>query len=201
MCGSCYAFTAAAAVESAMFINSSFINMVEVSEQAIIDCSWRFGKNSNNGCDGGNLVTTLSWIKSKGIPYKYQYGRYLAMEGLCHAYNLTKLAHVKDYCKVQNNTNTIKKILRKRGPLLVAISTSPKTFAFYSRGIYYDKNCNTTVPNHAMLLVGYGQRKGRSYWILKNSYGKHWGEKGYIKMAMINDKSGVLNYVYSLKVA
>ena len=38
--------------------------------------------------------------------------------------------------------------------------------------------------NHAVLVVGYGTTlSGEDYWLVKNSYGVFWGDKGFVKLA------------------
>ena len=59
----------------------------------------------------------------------------------------------------------------------------------YSSGIYYDADCTWSSANyagfHAVVVVGYGTDPtlGGDYWIVRNSWGTGWGDKGYIKFA------------------
>lgn len=44
--------------------------------------------------------------------------------------------------------------------------------------------------NHAVLAVGYGVENGVPYWLIKNSWGADWGDKGYFKMEMGKNMCG-----------
>ena len=47
--------------------------------------------------------------------------------------------------------------------------------------------------DHAVLAIGYGEEKGIPYWIIKNSWGILWGDRGFMKISMKKDFCGVLN--------
>jgi C1A family cysteine protease len=45
--------------------------------------------------------------------------------------------------------------------------------------------CSTNI-NHGVTAVGYT----KTYWIVKNSWGTGWGQKGYVWMARTGDGPG-----------
>ena len=75
-------------------------------------------------------------------------------------------------------------------PIAVGIYATSDGFLNYHRGIFNPYYCDTE-NNHAVNLVGYGTEDGQDYFILRNSWGASWGDKGYMKIADIGDGSGV----------
>jgi C1A family cysteine protease len=58
-CGSCYAFSAVAAIETAYAIKTG--NLKQFSEQQLVDCSKHF---DNDGCDGGWMSNAFNYLQT-----------------------------------------------------------------------------------------------------------------------------------------
>lgn len=182
-CGSCWAFSAVGALEgqekSRGFVNGS---LIDLSVQNILDCD-----HVDSGCEGGWMDTAIDTVSSEhGIDDEKSYP-YKAYKDKCKFNKnksvMTALASAR---LPEGDERTLKEVVAKFGPVAVAIDASNQEFQYYESGVHYSETCHSTKEdlNHGVLVVGYGtDPKLGDYWIVKNSWGLSYGDKGYIKMA------------------
>lgn len=195
VCGSCWSFGAAQAVEAAIFIQQG--KLVVLSEQALVDCSWPQG---NNGCDGGLDYQAYQWMMTAGgIPTEQDYS-YLMSDSNClidsfGSSDIPAAARVTAYINVTSfDEAALMDAVATRGPISISIDASLDSFSFYHSGVFSDPACKNGLNDldHTVLLVGYGTDvDGTDYWIVKNSWSTHWGNEGYVWIARNGNLCGV----------
>ncbi|XP_017835636.1 cathepsin L1 [Drosophila busckii] len=178
-CGSCWAFSAMGALEAAWHQKTK--KLVALSEQNLVDCSRE--QYGNYGCRGGWPEAALKYvIANKGINSQKTYP-YTAKQGKCQYKPKAVAARVKRVVKVASRNELALRRAAALRPISVAIAVTAY-FQSYKSGVLNDPKCSYVSVNHAVLVVGYGKAaKGGDYWLVKNSWGKRWGEAGYIRMS------------------
>lgn len=116
---------------------------------------------------------------------------YEGRDGQCRFNAQTIAASIKDYSDVQaGNETALTYIIATVGPIPVAIDASRSSFQFYTSGVYYDPDCSSTQVDHLVLIIGYGfTPKAQQFYVVKNSWGAEWGEKGYVRMSRYRDNN------------
>uniref|UniRef100_UPI00398EDD42 cathepsin L-like isoform X1 n=2 Tax=Pristiophorus japonicus TaxID=55135 RepID=UPI00398EDD42 len=174
-CGSCWAFGAVANIESMWYIRHK--KLVVLSEQELLDCdTW------DHGCGGGYPYNAFNAIQKLGGMMCQRSYRYVAAKRRCQFQRTRVIAKISTYRNIRPHECEMKAWVSQVGPITITMNAS--VLKGYHYGIIrpHAATCSCRRLNHVALIVGYGVEKRNPYWIIKNSWGRRWGEKGYFRM-------------------
>jgi len=147
----------------------------------------------DSGCGGGSMDNGFTFAKKHGLAlestYKYTSGS--GKTGKCKKAAEKKAAphsYVASFHDVTPNSEAALKTAVALGPVSVAIEADKQAFQFYKSGVIKSSSGCGTKLDHGVLAVGYGtsgpddSNAGVMYWKVKNSWGKTWGNNGYVML-------------------
>merc|ERR1712019_228671 len=93
---------------------------------------------------------------------------------------------VTGYTDVGSSSSALMSAINSR-PVSVAVQADQSAFQRYSGGIV-TSGCGTQL-DHGVLAAGYDSSQG--YYLVKNSWGKSWGDAGYLKICTSGNLCGI----------
>jgi hypothetical protein len=174
-CGSCWAFSATEQIESDYILATG--NTEVLAPQQITSCD-----KTSFGCNGGFTESAYNYVKNAGgietdASYPYTSGT-AGITGSCKSSSSKFVVGITGYKTVSSSArgeSDMASYVASTGPLSVCVDA--ESWSSYTGGVM--KICGNSV-DHCVQAVGLNTEASTPYWIVRNSWGVTWGEKGYI---------------------
>ena len=195
MCGSCWAFSLTATHRDGHALAGN--DPGRLSQEWLVDNSTEAA-----GCKGGYFDSANDFVEPGGQPLwsacPYQQGSGKCSATLPLATYITGW-HMLGEKDKSPTTQEIEAYMTSSGkPISIGVAAAAGSWESYSSGVY--NACTSGDLDHMINIVGWDNEgatfdetgnlpPGKGIWILRNSWGKFWGENGYMRTKM-TDASG-----------
>ena len=193
-CGSCWAQAAASSLSDRIKIaRSGQWPEINIAPQVLISCEM-----DDDGCHGGYALNAYKYMAENEITDEtcsnyfargHDNGQVCSAMIQCRNCNPGEACFVPDqyrvyqvdqYGEVPQGEEAMKQEIYQRGPIACGVAV-PQSLDDYTGGIYCDDTGDKEIV-HDISVVGYGEEDGQKYWLVRNSWGTHWGEEGFFRV-------------------
>jgi C1A family cysteine protease len=189
-CGNCFAYSSATAIEYWYArLKKSKSPPPNFSTEEFTDCT-SVNDEPNGGCDGGLMEYIFDYGKKFALSLESEYNDVRCKKPLGHSHLHVLSYDVQESERNQNVEQHIPTLLEKYGPITVGIDTDNDYIDSYRTGVFDEKLCGTDI-DHAVAIVGFTDE----YYIVKNSWGRDWGENGFFNLKRGVNACGLDEYV------
>jgi len=189
-CGSCWAFSATEAIESAWILSGKgTLNNTDLAPQQIVDCDINGG---DEGCNGGFTPGAYQYVMGAGGLESESNYPYQGVGGQCEfsAKKIDASISGFQYATQDGDENAMVQSLVEWGPLSICVDAS--NWQDYQSGIMSDWDCCWFCQlDHCVQLVGYDNTGSEGYYLVRNSWTTQWGINGYIELEMGKNTCGL----------
>ncbi|XP_013099935.1 uncharacterized protein LOC106082139 [Stomoxys calcitrans] len=187
-CNSGWAYAAAKAVELMQAQQTGDLAPETLSAQNLIDCA-----GGARACKNQVPQVALEYLTVHEMDLypesEYMNNNSLNEPGMCVPQgtmptNLAEFSVIPD-----GDDDELKRYVSSGFPVIVEVNPASFEFMHYFRGVYQPsttshRNHKSTKGSHFMVVIGYDkdEKTNEEYWILQNSFGLDWGERGLMRM-------------------
>lgn len=192
--GACWAFATVAPLECNIQIKDGVA--VDLSEQYLIDCNTAVNSADHHhyDCDWGGWEAH-AWhyntaarcghsgaILEATIPYVAVAHASCGCTNLTnHVYHIASWAYVGSARYTNPPVDLMKRAILDHGPVTVCVYND-SSFQAYAGGIFNACAGGSNDHNHMVALIGWDDNQAGGVWLVRNSWGTTWGEKGYMRI-------------------
>ncbi|HPP13191.1 MAG TPA: C1 family peptidase, partial [bacterium] len=207
--GSCWAHASYASLESCHLPGETW-DFSENHMKNLLSSAYPEGFDRGHA-DGGNHLMSTAYLARWTGPVKESEDPYNASSGSSPT-NLSPSKHVQTVLFLPDRTgptdnNIIKNAIQSYGAVYTSMCFASAYYVSKNYAYYY-KGSNSS--NHAVALVGWddnfdrnkfsgsasGIPDGNGAFIVKNSWGSYWGDKGYFYVSYYDSRIGAYNAVF-----